>query len=90
MREFVGVISAKALAMATIALAVVNSGLSPFDQALIIALSSACVTGVFTLAAAWIAVKFAARPIHEEVKAAHEQAESNMAKLQEVQDKLDE
>lgn len=58
--------------MAVIALAVVHSTLSPFDQALIIALSSAGLTGVFTVAAAWVAVKFAGRPLHEEVKATHE------------------
>lgn len=89
-KELGGLVVAKGVAMASIALAVVHSGLSAFDQALIIAGASATITGLFTVFAAWITVKFAARPIHEEIKAAHEQADDNRVAIQEVKDKLDE
>lgn len=71
-----GAILIKALVMASITLAVIHSHLSAFTQALIIASVSAALTGVFTVVAAIITVRFT-RPVREEIHAVHEQVTSN-------------
>jgi hypothetical protein len=65
------IVVAKGIIMATIAVAVISDhGLSSFDQALIIAIASATITGIFTLCAAIVAVR-STRPAREEVHETH-------------------
>ena len=66
------VIVAKGAIMATVAVAVISdTGLTRFEQALIIAIVSAGMTGIFTVCAAIIAVR-ATRLTRDEVSETHQ------------------